>query len=106
MANDITTATKNCAIRLGMGKVNVRKLSTEAQQQLRNQAIRLRKAGKTYPAIAEVTGVHQGAIKRWYKVYLNEGMCQDPDGYNLSKYDKLSQARELLQTLIEEYQTS
>ena len=43
------------------------------------------------------------ALKFRFNVKYN---CQDPDGYNLSKYDQLSQARALLQTLIEEYQTS
>ena len=50
-----------------MEKIDARKLSTEAQQQLRNQAIRLRKAGNTYQAIAEVVGVHHTTICKWYK---------------------------------------
>jgi hypothetical protein len=35
--------------------VDTYKLSTEAQQQIRNQAIRLRKAGRKYSEIAEIT---------------------------------------------------
>jgi len=39
-----------------MEKIDARKLSTEAQQQIRNQAIRLRKSGRTYKDISEITG--------------------------------------------------
>ena len=40
-----------------MEKTDARKLSTESQQQLRNQAIRLRKAGRKYKEIAEKLGI-------------------------------------------------
>ena len=56
-----------------MEKIDARKLSTEAQQQLRNQAIRLKKAGKTYDEIAEVTGVHPTTACKWYKAYHRGG---------------------------------
>ena len=56
-----------------MEKVDARKLNTEAQQQLRNQAIRLRKSGRRYKEIAEITGVHETTICKWYKSYLREG---------------------------------
>ena len=56
-----------------MEKVDARKLSTEAQQQIRNQAIRLKKAGKTYEEIAEITGVHSTTACKWYKAYLRGG---------------------------------
>ena len=56
-----------------MEKIDARKLSTEAQQQIRNQAIRLKKSGRTYKKISEVTGVHQSAIGRWYRAYQREG---------------------------------
>ena len=56
-----------------MEKVDARKLSTEAQQQIRNQAIRLKKAGKTYEEIAEITGVHSTTVCKWYKAYLRGG---------------------------------
>ena len=52
-----------------MEKIDARKLSTEAQQQLRNQAIRLKKAGKTYNEIGEITGVHLTTVCKWYKAY-------------------------------------
>ena len=40
-----------------MEKIDARKLSTDAQQQLRYQAIRLRKQGRKYKEIAEIIGV-------------------------------------------------
>ena len=56
-----------------MEKIDARKLSTEAQQQLRNQAIRLKKAGRTYKVIAEITGVHETTVCKWYKAYIRDG---------------------------------
>jgi len=56
-----------------MVKIDARKLSTEAQQALRNQAIRLKKAGRTYDEIAEITGVHATTACKWYKSYLRDG---------------------------------
>ena len=56
-----------------MEKTDARKLSTEAQQQLRNQAIRLRKAGKKYKEIADITGVNRSTISVWYNTYLRDG---------------------------------
>jgi transposase len=50
-----------------MEKIDARKLSTEAQQQLRNQAIRLKKAGRTYKEIAEITGIHDTTVCGNYK---------------------------------------
>lgn len=54
-------------------KFDARKLSTEAQQQIRNQAIRLKKSGRTYKEISEITGVHPSAIGSWYRAYKKEG---------------------------------
>jgi len=56
-----------------MEKIDARKLNTEAQQQLRNQAIRLKKSGRTYKEIAEITGVHGTTACKWYKAYLRGG---------------------------------
>jgi len=56
-----------------MKKIDARKLSTEAQQQIRNQAIRLKKAGRTYKEISEITGVHETTACKWYKSYLDGG---------------------------------
>ena len=41
-----------------MEKVDTRKLKPEVLQQLRHQAIRLRKKGVTYQAISDVIDVH------------------------------------------------
>jgi transposase len=56
-----------------MENIDARKLSTEAQQQIRNQAIRLKKAGRTYKEISEITGVHGTTACKWYKNYLRDG---------------------------------
>jgi transposase len=56
-----------------MDKIDARKISTEAQQQLRNQAVRLKKAGRTYKEICEITGVHATTACKWYKSYLSGG---------------------------------
>ncbi|BBO72617.1 hypothetical protein DSCW_00340 [Desulfosarcina widdelii] len=56
-----------------MEKIDARKLSTQAQQQLRNQAIQLRKVGRKYGEIAEITGVHETTVCKWYKAYLRDG---------------------------------
>ena len=45
-----------------MEKIDARKPSTEAQQQLRNQAIRPKKTGRTYKEIAEITGRTVGNV--------------------------------------------
>lgn len=56
-----------------MKKIDARKHSTEVQQQLRNQAIRLRKSGKKYKEISEIIGVNAVTICKWYKAYQREG---------------------------------
>ena len=56
-----------------MEKTDARKLNTEAQQRLWNQAIRLRRAGRKYDEIAEITGVHETTVCKWYKAYLRDG---------------------------------
>jgi len=42
-----------------MKKIDARKLSTYAQQQIRYQVIRLRKQGRTHIEINAITGVHR-----------------------------------------------
>ncbi|WP_459925929.1 hypothetical protein [Desulfatiferula olefinivorans] len=56
-----------------MEKIDARKLSTETQQQLRNQAIRLRISGKKYREISEITWISATTICTWYKAYLDGG---------------------------------
>ncbi len=56
-----------------MEKIDTRKLKPEVLQQIRHQAIRLRKKGLTYKAISEVIDVHYSTICGWWKVYEKEG---------------------------------
>lgn len=56
-----------------MEKVDARSLKPEVQQQLRNQAIRLRKSGRKHKEIAEIVGVHLGTVCKWCKIYEREG---------------------------------
>lgn len=56
-----------------MKKIDARKLSTEAQQALRHQAMRLKKAGRTYKEIAEIIGVQLTTVCQWYQVYKSGG---------------------------------
>jgi len=56
-----------------MEKIDARKLSTAEQQLLRNQAIRLRKQGKTYKNISEITGLNPTTISGWWSAYKKEG---------------------------------
>ena len=56
-----------------MEKTDARKLKKEAQQLLRNQVIRLRKAGKTYSQISEIVGVHTSTACQFYKAYEKGG---------------------------------
>jgi transposase len=56
-----------------MDKQDARKLSTEAQQLLRNQVIRLRRAGKTYKEIGEIIGIHYARACQLYKTFERGG---------------------------------
>lgn len=56
-----------------MEKNDARSIGREAQQQLRHQAIRLRKSGRTHADIAEVVGVHPSTVRKWCKIYEHEG---------------------------------
>ena len=57
-----------------MEKADARSLKPEVQQQLRNQAIRLRRSGRKYREIAEIIGVHLGTVCKWCKIYEREGI--------------------------------
>lgn len=56
-----------------MEKIDARKLKPEAQQQLRHQAVRLRKKGFTHKQIAEIIGAHPTRICRWCRAYEESG---------------------------------
>uniref|UniRef100_UPI000A4830C7 helix-turn-helix domain-containing protein n=1 Tax=Marinobacterium profundum TaxID=1714300 RepID=UPI000A4830C7 len=48
---------------------DARKLSTEQQELLRQQAIRLRLEGKTFREIGQLLNVHPDTVGRWYQRY-------------------------------------
>lgn len=56
-----------------MEKIDARKLSTDAQQALRYQVIRLRQQGRTHNDISAITGVHRSTCVAWWNRYKNEG---------------------------------
>ena len=56
-----------------MEKIDARKLSTDAQQQLRYQVIRLRKQGRTHKEISAITGVSRSTCSTWWSLYQKEG---------------------------------
>jgi len=57
-----------------MKKTDARKHTPEVQQELRKQAIRLRKSGMKYKQIAEIVGVHFTTVCEWYKKYERNGV--------------------------------
>ena len=56
-----------------MEKIDARKLSTDAQQELRYQVIRLRKQGRTFKDISTITGLNRSTCNMWWVRYQNEG---------------------------------
>lgn len=56
-----------------MEKNDVRKLSTDAQQEIRYQVIRLKQQGRKRQEISEITGVHVSTISQWWKLFKAEG---------------------------------
>jgi len=56
-----------------MEKIDARKLTTEAQQLLRDQVSRLHKAAKTYKEISEITGLNLSTACQIYKAYEKGG---------------------------------
>jgi len=56
-----------------MKKNDARKLSTDAQQQIRYQVIRLKKQGRTREEISKITDVHRSTCSQWWSLYRAEG---------------------------------
>lgn len=56
-----------------MKKIDARKLSTDAQQQIRYQVIRLRKQGRIFKEISAITGIHRSTCIAWWGLYKSEG---------------------------------
>ena len=57
-----------------MEKVDTRTLKQEVQEQIRYQAVRLRKAGKKYIEIGELLGVSYSSACQWCKAYERQGI--------------------------------
>jgi transposase len=58
---------------VGMEKIDARKLSTDAQQQIRYQVIRLRKQGRKHREISAITGVSRSICSTWWTLYKSGG---------------------------------
>lgn len=56
-----------------MEKQDTRTMSPESQEQLRRQAIRLRKKGMSYTAIADLLGAHRNTVSIWCRQYEDGG---------------------------------
>lgn len=89
-----------------MKEEDARKLSPDTQQQLRRQAIRLKKQGKKNTEIAEIVGVHRNTISGWWKTYEKEGLKglnSKKRGFEIGQHRTLTSSQELeIQNLIVE----
>ena len=56
-----------------MEKVDARKFSTDAQQQIRYKVIRLRKQGRKHNEISAITGVSRSICSTWWTLYQKGG---------------------------------
>ena len=56
-----------------MEKLDARRLESDAQQALRDQSIRLRKAGKSNKEVALTVGVHPSTTSTWWTHFQEEG---------------------------------
>ncbi len=56
-----------------MEKIDARKLSTDAQQELRYQVIRLKQKGLQRSEISDITGIYPSTISVWWRLYKNGG---------------------------------
>lgn len=59
---------------ISMKKIDTKTLKQEVQEQIRHQAVRLRKAGKKYKEICELLGVSYSSACEWCKAYEREGI--------------------------------
>ena len=89
-----------------MKNPDARTLSPETQEHLRKQAIRLKKNGKTYVAIAEIVGVHRNTVSNWWKVHEREGpkgLKAKPRGFAPGHWRTLtaSQEHEIQEVLVD-----
>ncbi len=54
-------------------KIDARKISTQAQQEKRNIAIKLRKKGMSCKEVSSIVEVHHTTVARWYAKYKRDG---------------------------------
>jgi len=57
-----------------MKTIDTRRLKPDVQEQIRRQAVGLRKKGKKYTEIADILGVSYSSACQWYKAYEREGI--------------------------------
>jgi transposase len=57
-----------------MTKEDARSFPGQTQEQLRKQAVRLRRQGKTYEQIADIVGVHEVTVGKWCRKYAKDGL--------------------------------
>jgi len=80
-----------------MEKDDARTLAPETQEQLRRQAIRLKKKGQRHVEIAEIVGVHRNTVSRWWKTYEREGsqgLKSKTRGFEVGQWRTLDAAQE------------
>jgi transposase len=80
-----------------MTQIDGRYLSIEVQEYLRQQAVRLRQAGKRFVDISEYLGVHRNTVSRWWQEYEEfgeEGLYQAVRGRQLGEHRSLSPEQE------------
>ena len=89
---------------LRMKRIDARKLSSEAQQHNRHQAIRMFKKGQSRQRIADNLDVHYGTVCRWIRCFEKDGesgLSIGQRGRRLGDDRKLTQAQEIkLQQII------
>ncbi len=92
---------------LWMKNDDARTLPTAAQEQLRTQAIRLRKQGETDSKIGEILGIHKHTAWKWWKKYQTEGakgLKVQPRGRCIGAQRRLAISQELrIQRLITDH---
>ena len=69
-----------------MKKNDARKLSTDVQQEIRYQVIRLKKQGRKRSEISEITSIHPSTLSVWWKLYKSKG----EKGLKIKKRGRLS----------------
>ncbi len=80
-----------------MKKDDARTFTPETQEQLRRQAIRLKKKGHRYVEIAEIVGVHRNTVSNWWQVYEREGLKglhSKPRGFEPGHWRTLTASQE------------